>query len=345
MTLIHGGDISGASAQFGIDTDDWIDLSTGISPWSWPVPPMPSKIWRTLPDSGDGLEQAAAGCYGCPADSLVATPGSQYALQQVPTLVPCGRVAMPLRGYAEHRLAWQRAGHQLIDYGTLAELQQLVGDKRVDHAVVINPNNPTGETVEAQSLLALREQLVARSGWLLVDEAFVDATPENSLTPHCPLPGLMVLRSLGKFFGLAGVRLGFLIGPQQQIERLRQEMMPWQVSHPARWVGRQALLDVRWQQLQRRRLEEQSRRWMETLRGFFSDLVFVGSPLFVSALGEADYCQSLYRALGQQGMLIRQFEAIGDQAMLRFGLPAEAEREKVLAVLAAVAGGKQCVNG
>lgn len=345
MALVHGGNISGAAAEFGIPVADWIDLSTGISPWSWPVPPVPESVWRTLPDDGDGLEQVAAAYYGCGGAVVLPVPGSQYALQQLPSLVAPGTVAVPLRGYAEHRAAWQANGHRIVVYDNVQGLQQLAMAGRVDHAVVINPNNPTGEQGGAGELLGLHQLLVARGGWLLVDEAFMDASPEQSLAPYCPRPGLLVLRSLGKFFGLAGVRLGFLLAPEQLIARLCDSMMPWHVSHPARWIGQRALADRDWQRVQRQRLDRHSTAWLAALQPFFPALEFTCSRLFVSATGQARDCATLYRSLAQCGVLVRCFDGIAGQGMLRFGLPGDGHWAQVVQVLAAIAGEQQCVNG
>ena len=207
VALKHGGDLSEASEVFGIPKDQWIDLSTGISPWSWPVPEVPESVWRALPDACDGLEEAAANYYGCDPGVLLAVPGSQYALQHIPFHIDRGRVAIPARGYAEHRAAWLNAGHEVVDYKNAEQLAQLAAGHEVQHAVVINPNNPTGEMVGSQQLMAMQQQLHSVGGWMIVDEAFVDALPGNSLVSECPQSGLVVLRSVGKFFGLAGLRL------------------------------------------------------------------------------------------------------------------------------------------
>ena len=321
MTLDHGGNIPAAAQRFNIPVERWIDLSTGISPWSWPVPPVPQSVWQTLPYSDDQLERAAAGYYGCNRDAILAVPGSQYALQHTPALLRKGRVAIPQRGYAEHRLAWQRAGHQVVEYADAAVLQELVLGGSVDHALVINPNNPTAELLSALHLLDMHQRLRASGGWLVVDEAFADVCPAVSLASHCPEPGLIVYRSVGKFFGLAGIRLGFLLAPTSLCSQMQSAMPPWSLSHPARWIGAAALQDTAWQAMQRLQLHRAAQQWLQTLQESVPGLQFSATDLFASGSGDAAYCEALFQALGRRGVLARIFEAVEGYSVLRFGLP------------------------
>lgn len=344
MTVIHGGDITAASREFGIPKDQWIDLSTGVSPWSWPIPDVPEVVWQSLPDAGDGLEAVAADYYGCAINTVLPVSGSQDGLQQIPGLLERGRVAIPIRGYEEHRLAWLKAGHEIVDYQDAGHLQQLVSVGQVKHAVVINPNNPTGEMIGWRQLIILQQQLQEGDGWLLVDEAFMDAQPDKSLVPNCPRPGLVVLRSIGKFFGLAGMRLGFVIAPQGLLEMLAGQLPPWNVSHPARWIGKQALADKAWHLLQQQRLTSMSDQWYRQLDASFTGLRFSASPMFVSGVGDAILCDAVYKELGQRGVLVRRLDDIAGQRMVRFGLPREDNMPQVTSVLRQLAGGKLCAN-
>jgi len=322
LDLKHGGAVAAAARHYGLPAGDWLDLSTGISPWSWPVPELPAAVWRALPEGDDGLEQAAADCYGCAVAAVLPVPGSQYALQRLPALLPPGRVAVPRRGYAEHRAAWQAAGHAPVPYaGHAASLRTLVDNGAVDHAVVINPNNPTAETMAREALLAVLDGLAARGGLLLVDEAFADASPGDSLASQCPRPGLVVLRSLGKFFGLAGLRLGFALAPPELRDALARELPPWAVAHPARWVGRRALADTTWQVEQRRRLQQAAADWLAFLRQALPAWDWRGTALFASGSGPAAECAAVYEALARRAVLARLFSAHDGAAMLRLGLP------------------------
>ena len=250
--LEHGGRLREASVRYGIALERWLDLSTGINPCGWPVPALPAAAWSRLPEDEDGLDEAAHSYYG--ARALLPVAGSQAAIQALPHLrAPC-RVAVIHPRYAE-AYAWRRAGHTVTPV-TAGELDNAVS--RSDVLVFIHPNNPTGARFSPQQLLDWHAQLAARGGWLIVDEAFMDATPERSLAPYCDRHGLIVLRSLGKFFGLAGARVGFVLAEPTRLEQLRAQLGPWTVATPARWVAVQALRDRTWQETARQRLEAEA---------------------------------------------------------------------------------------
>src|SRR3989338_9632468 len=213
--LEHGGRLRRAARQYGIAEADWLDLSTGINPLGWPVPIVPNEVWQRLPQDDDGLQAAAQDYYG--TSKLLAVAGSQAAIQTLPMLRSPAQVAIVAPGYAEHAHAWQRCGHHVVGM-TASEILQAGTAAQV--AVIVNPNNPTGKLFRPKELLDMHAQLAARGGWLVVDEAFIDATPEHSLASACPRPGLIVLRSLGKFFGLAGARVGFVLAEENILQPL-----------------------------------------------------------------------------------------------------------------------------
>ena len=342
MSLHHGGQLHAAARQFGVPLEQWLDLSTGVSPYSWPVPEVPAAVWRDLPDSDGGLEQAAANYYGCPAQNLLAVDGSQFALATMPGLLPGGRVAMPRRGYAEHRAAWQGSGYKLCDYADIDSLIALVDEGQVEHALVINPNNPTAGRIGKQQLQRLRETLRRRGGYLVVDEAFGDIEPEYSIVDEVGAGGLVVYRSLGKFFGLAGLRLGFLIGESALCRAMCKRMMPWQVSHPARWIGRRALQDEVWQAMQRARLQDEGEQWLAELRAQLPDFDLSGAGLFVTASAAGKRCSDLFQFAARRGLLLRLFQEQDGVELLRFGLPTLADKSRVLDILTAYAGDARC---
>lgn len=296
--LEHGGRLGEAARRRGIPLADWLDLSTGIAPWPYPVPPPPIECWQRLPEEGDGLEAAAAAYYG--AGSLLALPGSQAAIMALPRLFPRGRVAMPSPLYAEHPAAWRAAGHELVSWESAA-----------DYAVLCNPNNPTGARFGRDELLDRAKNVRL----LVVDEAFIDAEPGDSLTGASLPDNIVVLRSLGKFFGLAGARVGFAMGAPVLLDRLRETLGPWAVSHPARWAARQALADAGWQAAQRKRLRSASARLDVLLRdaGIGNSS---GTALFRTvAMPRA---AELHEALAKLGVLVR---LLPEPAALRLGLP------------------------
>ena len=230
MALEHGGRVRAAAQRYGIPLNLWLDLSTGINPDGWPVPVIPAEIWQQLPQDDDGLLEAARGFYG--TSQLLAVAGSQAAIQALPGLrAPC-RVALLAVSYAEHAYAWQQHGHQVC---RMTEAEILQTDAQV--VVIVNPNNPTAHRFSVAELLELHERLAKSGGWLVVDEAFMDATPEHSLAQFCPRQGLIVLRSPGKFFGLAGARVGFVLAENTVLDELAERLGPWPIAAPSRYVA------------------------------------------------------------------------------------------------------------
>lgn len=314
----HGGNLNDAVAYYGRPREQWVDLSTGINPAHYPVPPLPDKAWHRLPEVSKELEQAAAAYYGFPA--CVAVAGTQAAIQALPRLRPHSRVCVCGPSYAEHAWQWQQAGHDVIR-ASYTELEQHL--PHVDVMVVVNPNNPTGETIAPATLLAWREQLAARGGWLIVDEAFGDTVPELSIAKHIGLPGLWVLRSVGKFFGLAGLRLGFVGASANLLAQLSAWLGPWSVSGPAQTIAQQALGDIAWQQQNRHVLRQQGQRLRNVLAA--SGWLSQGTDLFQWCSHQHLHQQTdaLWEHFAHQGIWVRRFDASAWSAHgLRFGLPA-----------------------
>ena len=308
--LEHGGRLRRAVRQYGIAEADWLDLSTGINPNSWPVPVMQQDIWQRLPQDDDDLHAAAQAYYG--VSQLLAVAGSQAATQALPMLYPPAQVVLAAPGYAEHAHAWQRHGHQVVSVPE-AEILQVGAAARV--VVIVNPNNPTGKLFSRDELLRLHEQLAARGGWLVVDEAFMDTTPEHSLASACQRPGLIVLRSLGKFFGLAGARVGFVLAEKNILQPLAELLGPWPIATPSRHVATLALRDMAWQDATRKALQVAAQRLVDLLsaHGLSPD---GGSSLFqwVCCADAAN----VHEQLAQQGILTRLFDT---PSSVRFGLP------------------------
>lgn len=255
--LEHGGNLRAAARRFG--RDDWIDLSTGINPWGYPVPPLPAAAWHRLPEPDPTLVEAACAWYGAPG--LLPVAGTQAAIQALPRLRPPSRVAVAAPSYAEHAHHWGRHGHALREL-PYAQLDAAV--ETSDVVVLCNPNNPTGAAVPPAQLLAWAARLQRRGGWLVVDEAFGDTLPSLSVAAHSAQPGLIVLRSVGKFFGLAGLRLGFVGAHPALLAELADLLGPWAVSGPAQSIALAALGDGPWQAATRLRLQVAGER-MDTL--------------------------------------------------------------------------------
>jgi cobalamin biosynthesis protein CobC len=320
--LEHGGRLLQAVRRYGLPRERWLDLSTGINPNAWQGSPLPVASWNRLPEEEDGLLEAAESYYGAP--SLLPVCGSQAAIQMLPKLRAHSRVGVPALGYNEHAHRWKQAGHEVMpmavgNFGAALD--------RLDVLVVSNPNNPTGERVTPAQLLEWHARLSERGGWLVIDEAFADCTPENSVARFtAERAGLIVLRSLGKFFGLAGARVGFVLAAAPLLNTLAEALGPWTIAGPSRTVARGALLDLAWQETTRHRLRQDSQRLADLLtrNGLPPQ---GGCELFQWV--RTDRALEIHEHLASKGILTRHF---GSVPSLRFGLPGDWSRlEEVMA--------------
>ncbi len=304
-TVAHGGDLGDVRRLHPEAPQPWIDLSTGINPLPYPVGELPTDAWSRLPshDEESALIGAAARRYRCQPGQLVAAPGTQALIQMLPRLVARSRVAIVGPTYGEHELNWRRHGH---DVAVVTGLD--AADAEV--VVVVNPDNPTGRLSSPDALRAVSARL------LVVDEAFIDLLPIGaSLAGDLP-DNAIVLRSFGKVYGLAGLRLGFAIAPPPLAQRLREELGPWSVSGPALSIGAGALADDAWLQATSDRLAGDGRK-LDALLVSAGFNVLGGTPLFRLASHRA--AAEKVEALARQGIHVRAFGH--EPTWIRFGLP------------------------
>jgi cobalamin biosynthetic protein CobC len=312
QTIQHGGNLHEAARRYGIPYDAWLDLSTGINPHGYPVPPVPADAWRRLPDSGDGFAERAARYYGAPdASHVLPVAGSQAAIRALPMLLERGTVGIAPLTYGEYAPAFARAEHRV----TTLDVTCAALPDNLKHVVVVNPNNPTAEHLNASTLLQWHAALNERGGTLIVDEAFADALPSQSIAAHTHREGLVVLRSPGKFFGLAGVRAGFVLACPRLLEALDETLGAWTVSGPARHAVSAAFADTAWQENMRAQLEHESAHLVALLNAH--RFTVHSTPLF-AWIADTRAAQ-LHHALAAQGVWTRFFAA---PASVRFGLPA-----------------------
>lgn len=310
----HGGDLSEAMAQFGGTPEAWLDLSTGINPNPYPLPPLPHDVWQRLPSRADeaALLAAARRAYAVPDNiGIVAAPGTQALIQWLPRLAGRGTVAIVSPTYNEHAAAWRLAGHEVIAISSIEEVPEATR-----YVVIVNPNNPDGRVVDHAQLVRVAKQIAARDGVIVIDKAFADLDPAISAVALCERWPVVVLRSFGKFYGLAGLRLGFAIGPQRLIARIGEAMGPWICSGPALAVGRAALEDDRWANETRDRLRKQVAKLDAVLQAAGFSTVG-GTALF--RLVRHRHASAYHTALARQQIWCRRFDWADD--LLRFGLP------------------------
>ena len=241
--MIHGGDLANAMARHGGTYADWLDLSTGINPHPYPVPAkISAESWQRLPGTKplEDLLSAARSAYCCPPHlGLTAAPGTQALIAQLPFLLPEGPIAILGPTYSSHKASWSRAGRSVLEIRDPED----VADCSAPILLLVNPNNPDGRVFPVERLLDLARSRSTKGQWLIVDEAFADVDPDGSLLPNIGGENVVILRSFGKFYGLAGLRLGFLAAPPEISKAMAARLDSWAVSGLALEIGTAALGD------------------------------------------------------------------------------------------------------
>ncbi len=324
--LIHGGDLFAASERYGIPVEQWLDLSTGINPESYPPGDLPPQVFKQLPYLQPAFLKAAAEYYG--SDQFLAVNGSQPVIQALPQVLERLPVLLPEVGYDEHRYHWARNGNQLSFYSAFdlkAATEQIESQLALGgpfHLVVINPNNPSGLTFLPQTLISWAERM-PEGGAVIIDEAFVDTTPEQSVLRQALPDNMVVLRSFGKFFGLAGLRLGFAFSNEPLRLRLQEGLGLWQVNGVAQAVASEALTDVAWQQGARSDIEmnnQFTQRLLAPLAELLQPQYQYQHGLFTVWKVTQSQSRLLQKTFAEQAVLIRVIPLDQGEALVRIGI-------------------------
>ena len=321
-TFLHGGALDRIRTMFPNAPEQWVDLSTGINPWPYPFTEISPAAYSHLPTEREWLacRDAMAEAIGAPPSNLRLSPGSELLIRLLPALISPKRVAIQSPTYGDHLRVWQAAGCEVIEaQNPLREAD------RVDAVIVCTPNNPDGHVFDTEELELTRKRLATHGGWLIVDEAYADLNPTHSLAPAGGTEQLIILRSFGKFFGLAGVRLGALIGPEGILHKVSEHLGGWPVSGPALSIGTEAYMDLQWQKTTRHKLKT-ARQRLDALLADSGLNIVGGCDLF--RLVETEDAGKLWRRLAETGIYARRFD--WSDKLLRFGLPPDHEAEQRL---------------
>jgi cobalamin biosynthetic protein CobC len=315
VALHHGGRLEAARRRFPLAPEPWIDLSTGINPVPFPFVSPPLSAYARLPEPEEehALREAAARAYGAADPSMVvAAPGTQILINLLPRVWPAGDVAVLGPTYAEHAAAWAAAGSRVVEVSGLSAVPP-----EATCVVLCNPNNPDGRRTVVVDLARMADRLAARGGLLVVDEAFADFEgPTASVARLVPHAGVLALRSFGKSYGLAGLRLGFALASPRLADELRRALGPWAVSGPAVAIARQAFANPDWLAAASARLDRDAGMLDRMLMGAGLHILG-GTRLF--RLAQTDRAASLFDHMGRAGILVRQFHR--NHEHLRFGIP------------------------
>lgn len=300
----HGGNLAAAVARYGGRATDWLDLSTGINPNAFPLAPLPSRAFTALPDAGRmaALLDVARQAYGAQSGGIIAAPGAQSLIEALPAFLPRRPVSIATPTYNEHAAAFRAHGFEVVEE---AEPRQPI-------RVIVNPNNPDGRVWTRATVLAWLDE----GATVIVDESFADATPETSLADLAGRPGLIILRSFGKFYGLAGLRLGFALGEADLMAQLGRALGLWAVSGPAIEAGIQGLDDDVWQATMRAQLVGEAEALADALVAARGEVIGQ-THLFVTIRHQQ--AAALHQHLAAQHIWTRVFPYAAD--WLRLGLP------------------------
>ncbi|MEM9788235.1 MAG: threonine-phosphate decarboxylase [Pseudomonadota bacterium] len=294
----HGGGIDAAIDIYGGKRMGWLDLSTGINPVPYPMPKLPPDALTALPDKAAfaRLHARARSFWNIPdGAAIIGAAGASAIIAALPHVLPKGGVCIPGPTYNEHGAAFRAAGWAL--------------DPNPDHVVVaVHPNNPDGRIWTDSDLQARIT---------IIDESFCDTIPGQSLMHRAASPGTVILKSFGKFWGLAGLRLGFAIGDPDIINKLTEILGPWQISGPALAIGAEALADPQWADETRNRLTADAARLDGLLTATGAE-VLGGTTLF--RLYKVKNATAAQEHLARAHVWSRVFPYADD--WLRLGLPA-----------------------
>ncbi|QND47439.1 threonine-phosphate decarboxylase [Rhizobium lusitanum] len=320
--IVHGGGITAAARLHGGRPEDWLDLSTGINPNPVTLPDIPVSAWHRLPDQYlvERARKAARDYYRSGDILPLPVPGTQSVIQLLPRLVMAGSAAILSPTYGEYARAFVLAG---LPAREIAEIADLLPEQSL--VVVVNPNNPDGRLLPVDRLRELHDRLRERGGVLVVDEAFGDMEPEGSLAPYASsMPNLIIFRSFGKFFGLAGLRLGFVIAEASLLARFEDWLGPWAVSGPALSLAA-SLMENDTATIRNRILDRRSALDAVLRQAKFK--VAGGTGLF--ALAADERASDIHAHLCRHHILVRKFDYAPN--WLRFGLAPDEEADRRLA--------------
>jgi cobalamin biosynthetic protein CobC len=320
--LGHGGRLETAQKLFPAAPTPWIDLSTGINPHAYPIDATASDLRRLpFPEEIAQLEQSAARAFGCADTHIAAVPGADVGLRLIARIKTARRVTVISPTYSGHAEAWTSAGAHVVSAPSPDDVPPS------DVVILINPNNPDGRMWALADVLALAQRQHANGGWLIVDESFGDIDPAISVASHAD-EDLVVIRSFGKFFGLPGLRLGFIIGSDRLVAGIRAITGSWPVNVLAAHAGCTAYADAAWHADMRARLKEDAARLdqMQSKAGF---KIVGGTTLF--RLAAHDKATDCFLTLARLGILTRPFDYA--PTWLRFGFPRVDEWERLAAAL------------
>ena len=318
----HGGDIYAFARIKGVEVEDVLDFSASINPLG--MPPAARCAFRralrqvnSYPEPyAESLTQTLAEYHGLAASQVLAGNGSTHLIYLLARALHVQRVVLIAPLFSEHASAF-RANGAHVRYVTLrppsfildlAEVEKTMRREQPDALVLTNPNSPTGALTPREQVRALVQLCRGTQTRLLVDEAFIDWTEEGSVKQIAAQDdGVIVLRSLTKFFALPGLRVGYVLASPKVIRKLQAQIEPWAVNVVAQAVGIACVQDQHFIKHSRSFMYKE-RAWLSTQLSQTPGLrVFPASAnfLLLQTKGKGFSASSLAEHLAQEKILIR----------------------------------------
>ncbi|NRA86418.1 MAG: threonine-phosphate decarboxylase [Rhizobiales bacterium] len=326
--LYHGGALDAAILQYGGNVDDWLDLSTGINPNAYEIDAINPLAWQQLPQKSAllALENAAKLAYQCRDAHVAIGNGTQVFIENLPRLFAKSTIAICAPTYEEHAENWAKHGHKVELVNHVIDAQD------ADHLLIVNPNNPTGKLYSPEQLLELHAHYQQKNGYLIIDEAFMDMTPKMSMSQYAGMDNLIILRSFGKFFGLAGVRVGFMLGCKKIIDVMQTHISLWAVSGASVEIATKALQNLEWQDKMRLTLKNDMQQMQHILTDNGFNIIGTTDLFCLVSMPSKQYgAYKYFGKLAEQHILTRKFN--GDDEILRLGLVKAASQSHLAAKL------------
>ena len=320
--MIHGGNVYRAARELGLNGSGVLDFSASINPLGMPPAARHAiKAWvgdvLHYPDTqSTRLKEAISECYGLDPAGVIPGNGSTELIYLIPRALQPKKVVIASPTFSEYERACRLSGAKVEHFPLLPKEFLPEPDafmramKNADMAFFCNPGNPSGAVLPRQGVLTLASLAKKNNCVLVVDEAFMDFCPEHSVLGEQG-DHLVVLRSLTKFYALAGLRVGFSHMPKMLMSRIMRYKEPWSVNVLAERAALAVLAETGFV----RRSRDYVRRERGLLETKLEALGFVVFPSEANyLLIETSKAVQLVKGLYKRGILVRDcsdFQGLG----------------------------------
>jgi len=357
LAAVHGGDVDEVARVYGVSTDRLIDFSANINPMGPPKRALmrlarqaaDRDVLTRYPDPDyTELRQTLAAALHVPAAGLTIANGSVALIGAIIRAVAPRMCLLPTPAFAEYPRALRANGCRVrrfpletargFDLDSDALIDVLT-TQRPAMCILANPQNPSGALTRRPEMLRVLERAVRTKTHLVVDEAFMDYAPaETLLADAARSEHLVVLRSLTKFYGMPALRVGYAVSTPRMAVRIAAQLPPWPVTTLAASAAAEAVQD---QQYARRTLVSvaDQRRWLTLALGKIGVTVYPSAANFLLVRLPASAPTSAHvraRLIADAGIIVRDcrsFDGLSSGRYLRIAVRQRGDNERVVRAL------------